>query len=97
MARKRKLHESGFKAKVAMAAVKDVETIQEIASRFGVHPSQVHQWKKQLLEGAAGVFSGGNGREKHVDQEVLVGKLYEQIGRLQVELDWLKKKATPDG
>ena len=44
------------------------------------------------MEGAAGVFSGGNGREKHVDQEVLVGKLYEQIGRLQVELDWLKKK-----
>jgi len=93
MGRKRKLHEAGFKAKVAMAAVREAETVQQIASRFGVHPTQVHQWRKQLVEGAPEVFSG-NGRGRPVDQEDLVGKLYEQIGRLQVELDWLKKKAT---
>lgn len=96
MGRKRKTHEAGFKAKVAMAAVRETEPVQQIAARFGVHPGQVHQWKKQLLEGAAEVF-GANGRERHVDQEGLVGKLYEQIGRLQVELDWLKKKATASG
>jgi len=96
MARKRKVHESSFKAKVAMAALKEAETVQQIAQRVGVHPPQVHQWKKQLLEGAAEVFGTG-GRERPEDQSELVGKLYEQIGRLQVELDWLKKKATALG
>ncbi len=87
----RKRHNSGFKAQVALEAIKNQNTIAEISSENGVHPSQVNKWKKQALDGLPGIFSGNNGNGKH-DSEKLQAELYQQIGQLKVELDWLKKK-----
>ena len=88
---KRKSFTSEFKAKVALAALKGHQTINEIASEFDVHPTQVNAWKKQLQSGSAEVF--GNGRRQQADNfEAERDKLYSQIGRLKVEVDWLKKK-----
>jgi transposase len=98
MARGRKVHTATFKAKVALAAVKELETVSQIASRHKVHPTQIHQWKKQLLEGAEGVFSNGSVRKKGGgEEECSSAELYEQIGRLKMELEWLKKKAERIG
>jgi transposase len=93
MPRKRQQHAAGFKAKVALAAVKEMKSISELASQFGVHPSQIHSWKKQLLEGAEELFLSGVEKRQQGDQPE-VAELYEQIGRLKVELEWLKKKAA---
>jgi len=90
MRQSRRNHSGAFKAKVALAAIKGEETVAELASRFGVHPSQVHDWKKSLIEGAPDMLSKGNG--KKVDQDALVGRLYRQIGQLKVENDFLAKK-----
>jgi transposase-like protein len=88
---KRKTFSSEFKAKVAIAALKGQQTANEIAAEFGVHPTQVNAWKKQLLESSSDVF--GKGREKReADFEDERDRLYNQIGRLKVEVDWLKKK-----
>ena len=88
---KRKSFSSEFKAKVAIEALKGQRTVNEIAAEFEVHPSQVNNWKKQLLEGSSDVF--GRGREKReADFDDERDKLYSQIGRLKVEVDWLKKK-----
>ena len=88
---KRKSHPSKFKAKVAIEALKGHHTINQIAAEFEVHPSQVNAWKKQLLESSSDVF--GNGRKKQGENhEEEKDKLYSQIGRLKVEVDWLKKK-----
>ena len=87
----RKQHNSGFKAQVALEAIKNQRTIAEIASEYGVHPSQVNKWKKQVLDGIPTIFSGKNGKDKQ-DGEKLQAELYQQIGQLKVELDWLKKK-----
>ena len=92
--RKRKLFSALFKAKVALAAVKELETVSHLASKHGVHPTQIHQWKKQLLEGAEGVFSLGVVTKRGtVEEEGSTAELYEQIGRLKMQLEWLKKKA----
>ena len=98
MARTRKIHTAAFKAKVAVAAVKELETVSQLASLHRVHPTQIHQWMKQLLEGAEGVFSNGAGPNRsRVEEERAAAELYEQIGRLKMELEWLKKKAERIG
>ena len=92
MAGKKKPRGAEFKAKVALAAVQEQKTVQQIATLFEVHPTQVHQWKKQLVVGAASVFQAGGGQQ--VAQQSHEAELYEQIGRLNMELDWLKKKVA---
>jgi transposase len=93
MAGKRKQHTGAFKAQVALAALKGDKTVNELASQFGVHPTLIHGWKKQLLAGAELVF--GNGRAVATDAEAEKTELFEQIGRLKMELEWLKKKVGP--
>ena len=95
MARKRMSHTSAFKAQVALAAVKGDRTINELASHFGVHPTLIHGWKKQLLSGAEAVFAPGT--KTSGPQEDKTVELFEQIGRLKMELEWLKKKAAAFG
>ena len=94
MARKRRVLSSQFKAKVAMAAAKEDKTLSELAGKFGVHGNQVSAWKKTLLERAAELFE--DGRSKSAEGPS-VDELYAQIGRLQVELGWLKKKGESAG
>lgn len=92
MAGKRKSHSGVFKAKVAIAALREQETVAQLASRFGVHASQIQQWKRLILEGAEGLFGVVGRPRKGGSDEVSVDELYEQIGRLKMELEWLKKK-----
>ena len=92
MSRRRKLHEASTKARVALEAVKERETVAQISKRFGVHPTQVNQWKRKLLDEAAELFERENGRAP--SEAFQATELYEQIGRLKMELDWLKKKAA---
>ena len=92
MSRRRKLHEASTKARVAVEALKERETVAQISKRFGVHPTQVQQWKRKLLEEAAEIFERATG-SKHTEAFETT-ELYEQIGRLKMELDWLKKKAA---
>jgi transposase len=96
MARKRKSYAAGFKAQVAVAALKEDRTINELASKFDVHATLIHGWKKQLLAGAERIFSDG-AKAAAVDAEAVQVELYEQIGRLKMELEWLKKKAAGFG
>ena len=91
MQQSRKQHHPAFKARVALEALKAEEMTAEIASRFEVHPSQVRTWKRALAEGAAGIFGGDSEREKEADQ-VLISQLYQHIGQLKVERDFLKDK-----
>src|SRR5215469_13034484 len=88
----RKKHNAAFKAKVALAAVKGDRTVAELAGQFGVHPNQIYNWKKQLLDGAASVFEGGNGAAEGLASEAQVDLLYRQIGQLKVENDFLARK-----
>lgn len=80
-----------YKAKIAVEAIRGVRSVNELASRYGVHPTQVHRWKKQAVEGMTEVFSDRRAGGAKAEEE-LKARLYEQIGKLQVELDWLKKK-----
>jgi len=90
----RRQHGADFKARVALAALKGDRTINEVASQYEVHPGMVMSWKKQLLEELPGVFSGKTPRGERAAQ-AYQASLYEQIGRLKVELEWLKKKMEP--
>ena len=92
MSKQRKIYSADFKAKVALAAIKGQQTINEIASTYSVHPNQVAQWKKQALSAIPDSFSQHRARDARSDEE-LKSQLYQQIGQLKVELDWLKKKA----
>jgi transposase len=91
MAGKRKQHTAAFKAQVALAALKGDRTVNELAGQFGVHPTLIHAWKKQLFDGADQVFSNG-ARTSASSAEAEKAELFEQIGRLKMELEWLKKK-----
>ena len=96
MKKGRRNHGAAFKAKVALEAVRGMKSMAELASEFEVHPSQIAKWKKQLLEAAPDVFVDGRRRRGEEDAEAERARLYEQIGRLKVELDWLKKKSGLD-
>lgn len=90
--KKRKVFTGEFKAKVALEAVRGIKTVNEIAQEFGVHPTQVGLWKKELQDQAASLFDVKRG-PKPVDPSADPERLYSEIGRLKVELDWLKKKS----
>jgi len=88
---KRKKFSKEFKAKVAVEAIKGYLTANEIASEYEVHVTQVNSWKKQLLGNVGELFARGSEKQQ-AEHEQESGKLYEEIGRLKVEVDWLKKK-----
>ena len=90
MTKNRRKHNPSFKARVALEALKGEETIAELANRFEVHPSQIRKWKNEVAEGAAGIF-GGDQNQKKKDDANLVAQLYQQIGQLKVERDFLDK------
>jgi putative transposase len=92
MTRNRRTFTEAFKAKVALAAIRAEGTSAELASRFAVHPNQVTSWKQQAVEGLPEVFADGRSRRAK-DEEEHQARLYQQIGQLQFELDWLKKKS----
>jgi putative transposase len=92
MVRKRRVLGSKFKAKVALAAIRGDTTVSQIASRYGVHGNQVSSWKRKLLKEASEVFE--DGRRSSKKEEANEDELYEQIGRLKMELEWLKKKCA---
>ena len=95
MGTKRKTHSAAFKAQVAPAAVRGDRTVNEPAAQYGVHPTLIHGWKTQLLAGAEAVFASG--AKTPGPQGDTTPGLYERIGRLKAELDWVKKKAASLG
>ena len=94
MSIERRKHSPSFKAKVALEAIKGEETVAQVAARYEVHPGQIQAWKKSLLAGAAGVF-GGNHDKGQKAEEVLIARLYQQIGQLKVERDFLAERSGP--
>lgn len=93
MSTKRKRHTSGYKFKVALEAAKEKSTINQLASEYGLHPSQISQWKSHLLGQGAELFKRKSSKALQ-EQARREKELYEQIGRLKMELEWLKKKVS---
>ena len=92
MSKKRKKYSPSFKAKVALAAVKNEETVAELAARFKIHPTLINNWKRALLDGAVDVFDKGHKSRKQTDAKI--DELYRQIGKLKVDRDFLSKKLS---
>jgi transposase-like protein len=93
MSVQRKRHTAQFKFQIAVEAIKNDQTVNQLASQHGVHPSQISQWKRQLLDEGATVFSTTTAQQLR-QQEALQAELYEQIGRLKMDLEWLEKKVN---
>ena len=93
---KRRKFTAAFKAKVALAAIKNQHTRSEIAQRFEIHPNQVSDWKRNATSRMSELFEDGHSRRQAKDESELRDQLYQQIGQLKVELDWLKKKSGYD-
>jgi transposase len=94
MLKERRKHSPSFKSKVALEAIKGEATVAQLAAKYEVHPGQIQSWKKALLEGAAGVF-GGNHDKRQKGEAALVARLYQQIGQLKVERDFLWERSGP--
>jgi transposase-like protein len=91
MSKERKRFKADFKAKVALEALKEIKTVNQLAQDYGLHPNQISLWKKELTTRAEEIFGTVKDKEK-IKTDELVPKLYQEIGQLKVELDWLKKK-----
>jgi len=87
----RKVHSPAFKAKVALESLKGEKTIAQLSSQFGVHVTQINSWKKQLKEGLATIFTDKR-KKKDKEQQELIEQLYKQVGKKDIEIEWLKKK-----
>ena len=92
MTKKRRRYKAEFKFKVALEAAREIKTISQLASEYQVHPNQIRTWKKQLLTGGADIFNTNKDRQQQA-QTAREAEVFEQIGRLKMELEWLKKKA----
>jgi len=92
MSTQRKQYSAEFKARVALEALKGLKTVNELASTYGVHPTQITHWKHRLQKEMPEIFSARRAKREH-DQEAFQAQLYQHIGQLKVELDWMKKKA----
>ena len=97
MKRRRRVFDGGFRSKVALAAVKGDKTLSELASQFEVHSTQVAPWRKELIDRAAELFADGRQRKQATEEAVAEEELYAQIGRLKMEVEWLKKKSAQLG
>ncbi len=94
MSVQRKRYSADLKARVALEAIKGHKTANEIAAEYGVHPTQIAQWKKQALDGLPDLFST-QATDQRKSEEALIASLYQQIGQLKVQVDWLEKKSKP--
>jgi transposase-like protein len=92
MSKRKVQHSAPFRAKVALAALKETRTVPQIAAQFQIHPNLVYKWRKHLLDGVSSLFEAPQSPRDPDGFQAEIALLYEQIGRLNVELDWLKKK-----
>ena len=94
MTKKRQQYSNDLKFKIALEAVKGVKTVSQMATEHNLHPTQISSWKKHLLQEGHTLFARPNDRQQR-EQQAREAELYEQIGRLKMELEWLKKKSAP--